>query len=110
MALSLQAGCPPGGLCVSRSVRDHVHGRLDLAFEALGPLHLKNIARPVEAFIVRLDAADRSPTEPGKAYANNLPLLAHPLIGRERDVAEIKALLSNHRLVTLVGAAGVGKT
>jgi adenylate cyclase len=49
----LQAECPPGGVCVSRSVRDHVHGRLDLAFEALGSLNLKNIARPVEAFVLR---------------------------------------------------------
>ena len=32
----LQAECPPGGICVSRSVRDHVHGRLGLEFEALG--------------------------------------------------------------------------
>ena len=47
----LQAECPPGGICVSRSVRDHVHGRLDLAFEELGALNLKNIARPVEAFV-----------------------------------------------------------
>ena len=31
----LQAECPPGGICVTRSVRDHVHGRLDLEFEAL---------------------------------------------------------------------------
>ena len=64
VAARLQAECPPGGVCVSRSVRDHVHGRLDLAFEALGLLHLKNIARPVEAFVVRLDAgshADRPP-------------------------------------------------
>ena len=38
------------GICVSRSVRDHVHGRLDLKFEELGSLNLKNIARPVEAF------------------------------------------------------------
>ena len=119
----LQAECPPGGVCVSRSVRDHVHGRLDLAFEALGPLHLKNIARPVEAFVVRLDAAkmprgvgvagsqvDRPPAEPAPAYRNNLPQLANALIGRERDVAEIEALLSRYRLVTLVGAAGVGKT
>ena len=109
----LQAECPPGGVCVSRSVRDHVHGRLDLAFEALGPLHLKNIARPVEAFVVRLDAgahADRPPAEPAPAYPNNLPQLANALIGRERDVAEIEALLSRYRLVTLVGTAGVGKT
>src|SRR5262249_30992798 len=39
-----------------------------------------------------------------------VPQLANALIGRERDVAEIEALLSRYRLVTLVGAAGVGKT
>jgi TolB-like protein/class 3 adenylate cyclase len=55
IAARLQAECPPGGICVSRSVRDHVHGRLDLPFEATGPLALKNIARPVEAFVLRLD-------------------------------------------------------
>jgi adenylate cyclase len=33
VAARLQAECPPGGICVSRSVRDHTHGRLDLAFE-----------------------------------------------------------------------------
>src|SRR6478672_8286701 len=47
----LQTECPPGSICVSRSVRDHVHGRLDLTFEELGALSLKNIARPVEAFV-----------------------------------------------------------
>ena len=31
VAARLQAECPPGGICVSRSVRDHVRGRLDLA-------------------------------------------------------------------------------
>jgi class 3 adenylate cyclase len=56
VAARLQAECPPGGICVSRSVRDHVHGRLDLAFEGLGTLNLKNISRPVEAFVVRLQA------------------------------------------------------
>ena len=33
VAARIQAGCPPGGICVTRSVRDHVHGRLDLTFE-----------------------------------------------------------------------------
>ena len=49
----LQAECPPGGICVSRSIRDHIHGRLDFVFEELGPLSLKNINRPVEAFLLR---------------------------------------------------------
>ena len=53
VAARLQAECPPGGICVSRAVRDHVQDRLDLAFEELGPLKLKNIARPIEAFGTR---------------------------------------------------------
>ena len=56
VAVRLEAQCPPGGICVSRAVRDHVHGRLDLAFEELGSLKLKNIARPVQAFILKPDS------------------------------------------------------
>ena len=56
VAARLQAECPPGGICVSRQVRDHVQDRLDLAFEELGPLNLKNIARPVEAFVLTADS------------------------------------------------------
>ena len=59
VAARLQAECPPGGICVSRAVRDHVHGRLDLVFEALGSLTLKNIVRPVEAFLLKLDPDHR---------------------------------------------------
>jgi adenylate cyclase len=33
VASRLQGECPPECLCLARSVRDHVHGRLDLAFE-----------------------------------------------------------------------------
>ncbi len=79
----------------------------------LGALHLKNIGRPVEAFIAMLDVANMSRgvanagshpsrplAEPAPAYHSNLPQLAHALIGRERDVAEIEALLSRYRLVT----------
>jgi TolB-like protein/class 3 adenylate cyclase len=63
VAARLQAECPPGGICVSREVRDHVRGRLDLAFEELGALNLKNIARLVEAFVLRPDRAATTPVE-----------------------------------------------
>jgi TolB-like protein/class 3 adenylate cyclase len=58
IAARLEAASPVGGICVSRTVRDHVHSRLDLVFDAMGPLTLKNIVRPVEAFVLRLDRAD----------------------------------------------------
>src|SRR6266566_9707798 len=44
------------------------------------------------------------------AATNNLPQQLTGLIGREADLAEIKARLSTHRLVTLTGSGGVGKT
>jgi adenylate cyclase len=62
VAARLQAECPPGGICVSRAVRDHVQDRLGLAFEEFGPLKLKNITRPVEAFVLRLETAKVTPT------------------------------------------------
>jgi pimeloyl-ACP methyl ester carboxylesterase len=61
VAARLQAECPAGGICVTRPVRDHVRDRLGLAFEDLGALNLKNIARPVEAFLVMLDEAASRP-------------------------------------------------
>ena len=56
IAARLQAECPTGGICVSRSVRDHMQGRPDFAFEELGALNLKNITHPVDAYVVRFDA------------------------------------------------------
>jgi TolB-like protein/class 3 adenylate cyclase/Tfp pilus assembly protein PilF/rhodanese-related sulfurtransferase len=55
IAARLQSVCPPGAICVSRVVRDHIGNRIGLKFEQLGPLALKNIAQPVEAFVLRLD-------------------------------------------------------
>jgi predicted ATPase/DNA-binding CsgD family transcriptional regulator len=40
----------------------------------------------------------------------NLPLQLTSFIGRERELAEIKRLVSTFRLVTLIGAGGCGKT
>lgn len=54
VAARLQSVCPEGGVCVSRVVRDHMRDIPCVTFEELGPLHLKNIARPVEAFLLRL--------------------------------------------------------
>jgi adenylate cyclase len=53
VAARLEALAEPGGICVSRVVRDHVRDKLDLALEDLGELSLKNIARPVRVFRVR---------------------------------------------------------
>ncbi len=53
VAVRLQSECPPGAVCVSRAVHDQVRGPPNLAFEAIGSLNLKNIAQPVEGFVLR---------------------------------------------------------
>ena len=62
VAARLQAECPPGEICVSRSVHEHVHNRLSLRFEALGAITLRNIARPIEAFLVRSETGSPAHT------------------------------------------------
>ena len=52
-----------------------------------------------------------SPLErPAAQESPDLPVYASRFIGRQREVAELTALLAQVRLVTLVGAAGSGKT
>ena len=62
IAARLQSVCPPGGVCVSNIVRDRIPDRLGLGFERLGMLDLKNIVRPTEAFVVRLDGTAKPRT------------------------------------------------
>ncbi|NYJ03945.1 ATP-binding protein [Petropleomorpha daqingensis] len=61
---------------------------------------------------LKLDDADRdalsAAARPSAAVAAEGP--AVPLIGRERDREELVRLLGEHRLVTLTGPGGVGKT
>lgn len=45
-----------------------------------------------------------------KVPRQNLPTPLSSFIGRERELTDIKKLLSSHRLVTLTGAGGSGKT
>jgi serine/threonine protein kinase len=43
-------------------------------------------------------------------FPNNLPLQATKFVGRERQIDEVKRLLSMHRVLTLTGPGGCGKT
>jgi adenylate cyclase len=50
VAARLEALAEPGGICVSRVVRDQVRDRLDFAFENMGEQQVKNISRPVRVY------------------------------------------------------------
>ena len=54
VAARLKSMAEPGGICISRAARDQVRDKLSLELEDLGEQAVKNIARPVRAFNVRL--------------------------------------------------------
>jgi TolB-like protein/class 3 adenylate cyclase/Tfp pilus assembly protein PilF len=62
VAARLEALAEPGGICISRTVRDHIGDRLPFAFEDLGEQSVKNIARSVRVYAWRPKAVADLPT------------------------------------------------
>src|SRR5690348_10025245 len=61
VAARLEALSDPGGICISRTVRDQIRDKLAYAFEDLGEQAVKNIARPVRAYALRREAVASLP-------------------------------------------------
>lgn len=84
----------------------------DLALRDLGVARLRDLARPERVW--QLDGAGFEcsfpPLRSLDAAPHNLPTPLSSLVGRERELVEVGALLQGHRLVTLTGAGGAGKT
>jgi adenylate cyclase len=73
VAARLEALAEPGGICVSRVVRDQVRDKLDFSFEDMGEQQVKNIARPVRAHRILLGEEHRS-SEPAPGAPSAAPL------------------------------------
>ncbi|MBC5806047.1 MAG: adenylate/guanylate cyclase domain-containing protein [Candidatus Eremiobacter antarcticus] len=78
----------------------------------LGAHRLRDLSHPEQVYqlVAPELAADFPPLRSLDALPNNLPLQVTSFVGRDRELAEIKALLGKSRLVSLVGSGGVGKT
>src|SRR6201988_2349983 len=78
----------------------------------LGPRRLRDLPTPVQVFQVRAEGL-RTEFPALRALdtsQGNLRAATTSLIGRESEVAEVQAAVKAHRLVTLTGVGGVGKT
>ena len=78
VAARLEALAEPGGICVSRIVRDQVRDRLDYAFVDMGAQSVKNIPRPVRVFALRLDGAAGVPEANASPAISTSPPVAAP--------------------------------
>jgi len=80
VAARLEALAEPGGICVSRVVRDQVRDKLDFAFADMGEQSVKNIARPVRVYRVEPNIAAAATPPAETAPIPNLAMSERPSI------------------------------
>jgi adenylate cyclase len=61
VAARLEALAEPGGICISRTVRDQIRDKLPYPFEDMGEQSVKNIARPVRVYALRSEGVAALP-------------------------------------------------
>ena len=76
IAARIEALADPGGICVSGSVYDQVGDRLDIQFEDLGHIDMKNIPEPIRVWKVRSDQAEPIPETASPATPQVLATVA----------------------------------
>src|SRR6267378_8389149 len=74
VAARLEAVADPGGICISRTVREQIRDKLTYPFEDLGDQSVKNIARPVRLYALRPEAVAALPA----SSAPLARLVSHP--------------------------------
>ena len=103
-----------GQVLLSGATRELVRDSLPDGAELvdLGERRLKDLLRPERIYQVNLAGLPAAfpPLKTLDAFPTNLPIQLTSFIGREKEIAEIKQELMDHRLVTLTGSGGTGKT
>ena len=83
VAARLEALAEPGGICISRMVRDQVRDKLDFSFDDMGEQQVKNIARPVRAY--RIPVAEKATAKVALPLPDKPSLAVLPFLNMSGD-------------------------
>lgn len=110
----IAAAAHGGQVLVSDTTRALVERDLPtgVSLRDLGQHRLRDLLHPERLHEVVIEGLEEDfpPPRTLDARPNNLPAQLTRFIGREADVAAVRDLLTDHRLVTLTGPGGTGKT
>jgi predicted ATPase/class 3 adenylate cyclase len=113
-AARLMSSAHGGQVLLSQALVQLLADRLPAGLELrdLGSARLRDLATPERVYqLVHGGLRSEFPALRSLASTpNNLTLQLTSLVGREREIAQIRDALSKSRLVTLVGPGGIGKT
>ena len=113
-AARIMSAAHGGQVLLSQAVVDLVRGRLPelISLRELGPVRLRDLASPERLYQLQHPSLrhDFPALRSLELTPNNLPQQATSFVGRERELDEVRKALTGARLLTLVGAGGIGKT
>ncbi len=113
-AARIMAVAHGGQALLSQTTHDLVQSELpdDLTVRDLGEHRLKDLRQPKHLYQLVIPGlpSDFPPLKSLNVSSNNLPIQLTSFIGREKEITEVRQALSEHRLVTLTGPGGSGKT
>lgn len=117
VAARVESFAVPGSVFVSDAAYEQIKNQSGIDVIPLGSFRLKNVGRPLDLYAIAgsgLVVPDRAELE-GKGEAvvairATMPQPSSPLLGRDSELAELAELVREHRIVTLTGPGGVGKT
>ena len=77
VAARLETLCEPGGIAISRAVREQIRDRLPIVFMDAGEHEVKNIARPVRVYALSAEAVGKLDAESLSEAPQRLPTWLH---------------------------------
>jgi class 3 adenylate cyclase len=106
VAARLQELAQPGGVCVSRTVRNHVRDKVPFDFEDLGEQTVKNITQPVRVYALGSDAIGKLPVST-LVDADASKRIGRSFLGRSPTVSALPRVHSVGRAAAFIVAIGV---
>jgi adenylate cyclase len=109
LAARIQALADPGGIAVSRAVRDVTELRIDYAFVNGGEHQLKNVSRPVQIFHVRNAASSRTADDSARTTTRLLPQVTLRFEGTNSAGQKYSFDVALDKLVNLTKGMVIGR-
>ena len=117
VASRVESFAATGSVLVSKEIVDQLKNQKQFSFRSMGDFQFKNVRQSKALFAVQHEGlivpSPDALTGKGKrsqSIQDNLPQILTSFIGREEEISTLSGLLESHRLITLTGPGGTGKT
>jgi adenylate cyclase len=97
IAARLEGLAAPGGICISRVVRDQIRDKLPYPFEHMGEQSVKNIARPVRTYEMSAAAAATTPLVPVRSDPSSASIGSRNTVGADDPSSSSSSALASFR-------------